>query len=149
MEQTEDIDERREIRKQIRELRNKKFDEEMKKISSGEITTSSITNGISARKTTVKTETVEESGDPYGLLEYKSEDALQELVSNFTPLMLNRPYSLILKRLVSGRFIQKKNIFLESFHRYDMLKMLKNVSSMLVWKDVWKHVFSYRSSHNC
>lgn len=81
MEETEDLDERREIRRQIRELRNKKFDEELKKISSGEIKSSSITNGLSTRKPIKKTESIEESSDPYGLLVYTTEDALQELVS--------------------------------------------------------------------
>lgn len=81
MENTDDIDERRELRKQIRELRNKKFDEEMKKISSGEISASTVTNGLSTRKTARKMdENNEENADPYGLLEFNDEESLQELV---------------------------------------------------------------------
>ena len=81
LENTDDIDERRELRRQIRELRNKKFDEEMKKISSGEISASSISNGSSTRKSIKKVESIEDSGDPYGLLEYNDEESLRELVS--------------------------------------------------------------------
>jgi hypothetical protein len=81
LENTDDIDERRELRRQIRELRNKKFDEEMKKISSGEISASSVTNGSATRKSIKKVESIEDSGDPYGLLEYNDEETLQELVS--------------------------------------------------------------------
>ena len=84
MENTDDIDERRELRKQIRELRNKKFDEEMKKISSGEISASTVTNGISTRKSARKTnENNDEENDPYGLLEFNDEESLQVLVSVF------------------------------------------------------------------
>ena len=85
MENTDDIDERRELRRQIRELRNKKFDEEMKKISSGEISASTVSNGLSSRKSVRKTESSDSSeqagGDPYGLLEFNDEESLQELVS--------------------------------------------------------------------
>ena len=60
----------------------------MKKISSGEISASDVSNGLSTRKTarttTTTTTTAEEESpgaDPYGLLEYNDEETLQELVS--------------------------------------------------------------------
>ena len=98
MDQTEDIDERSELRKQIREIRNRKFDEELKKISSGEKSSSKLTNDINSRKSIKKTVTDVEGDDPYGLLEYTSEQSLQDLVSVsskianfFTPHLLTRP----------------------------------------------------------
>ena len=84
MENTEDIDERREIRKLIRELRNKKFDEELQKISSGQPTSGPITNGVAARRKSLKKiNSIDEQGDQYGLLQYVNEADLQELVSWF------------------------------------------------------------------
>ena len=57
----------------------------MKKISSGEISASTVTNGISTRKPARKTNenNEEEENDPYGLLEFNDEESLQELVSVF------------------------------------------------------------------
>ncbi|XP_065664276.1 titin homolog isoform X2 [Hydra vulgaris] len=80
LENTDDLEERREIRKQIRELRNKKFDEEIKKISSGESTTLSMTNGSSKRAATQIT-SGDDDGDPYGLLKYTTEEELQTLLN--------------------------------------------------------------------
>ena len=82
LESTEDLEERREIRKQIRELRNKKFDEEIKKISSGEPSPSLMTNGSSKKILPQVAATEDDDGDPYGLLKYTTEEDLQALVRN-------------------------------------------------------------------
>ena len=59
----------------------------MKKISSGEISASSVSNGLSTGRSkssrTTTTTTEEEGADPYGLLAYNDEETLQELVSQF------------------------------------------------------------------
>ncbi len=81
------MEERREIRKQLRELRNKKFEEEVKKVTAGDYrpgkNRSNLTNGGGTslgsigRSLSVKDDDGE---DVYGLLKIDDEDELQALV---------------------------------------------------------------------
>ena len=85
LDKTEDVEERRELRKRIREIRNKKFEEELKKISGGEKSSSSLVSDLSQRTTKpTRVPTIDQEGDdPYGLLHYTDEAALQDLVRTF------------------------------------------------------------------
>ena len=88
MDEADSLEERREIRRQLRELRNKKFEEEVKKVTAGDYrpSSNSITNGTDNESSKVgkssgikKQESGEE--DSYGLASIDNEDELQALVS--------------------------------------------------------------------
>eukprot|EP00112_Aurelia_sp_Birch-Aquarium-sp1_P012804 Seg2699.1 transcript_id=Seg2699.1/GoldUCD/mRNA.D3Y31 product=Cytospin-A protein_id=Seg2699.1/GoldUCD/D3Y31 len=91
LEDTDNLEERREIRKQLRELRNKKFEEEIKKVSATDYRPgrdrSALSNGVDSslgsigRKASVNKDDEE---DTYGINHLETEEELQALL-NETP----------------------------------------------------------------
>lgn len=91
LEDTDNLEERREIRKQLRELRNKKFEEEIKKVSATDYRPgrdrSALSNGVDSslgsigRKASVNKDDEE---DTYGINHLETEEELQALVSIYS-----------------------------------------------------------------
>ena len=92
LEATENLDERREIRKQLRELRNRKFEEEIKKVTANDYrpgrTKTAYTNGVdgeSSLSSVGRKASVEKKGedeeDVHGINNLETEEELQALVS--------------------------------------------------------------------
>ena len=89
LENTENLEDRRELRRQLRELRNKKFEEEMKKVTASDYrpgrTKTALSNGVESsisslgRKESV--ETKEDGEDVHGINHLETEEELQTLVS--------------------------------------------------------------------
>lgn len=82
----EDLDERRKLRAQIRELRNKKFEDEIKKISEdqGDYVPPPIPEPTEKRSASRRdrAEATDAEADVYGLLQIEDEAELQELLNN-------------------------------------------------------------------
>ena len=89
LEDTENLEERREIRKQLRELRNRKFEEEIKKVTANDYrpgrTKSALSNGVDSSLSSVgRKESVEkkvDEEDVHGINHLETEEELQALVN--------------------------------------------------------------------
>ena len=97
LEDTENLDDRREIRKQLRELRNKKFEEEMKKVTANDYrpgrTKTALSNGVDSTLSSLgrkgSIEKKEDEKDVHGISQLETEEELQALVSTQCPSIQN------------------------------------------------------------
>merc|ERR1711962_796859 len=105
LEGVEDLDERREIRRQLREVRNRKFEEEMKKISSGNYdVSSSLLTDLTTKSKEIKSKEIKTgTSDEYGLSRFTDVDALQQLLDETPSTEPDK------RRKIRGRIREIKN----------------------------------------
>jgi len=89
LENTDNLEDRRELRRQLRELRNRKFEEEIKKVTASDYrpgrTKTALSNGVDSSLSSVgrkeSVETKDDGEDVYGINHLETEEELQALVS--------------------------------------------------------------------
>jgi len=92
LENTDNLEDRRELRRQLRELRNRKFEEEIKKVTASDYrpgrTKTALSNGVDSSLSSVgrkeSVETKDDGEDVYGINHLETEEELQALL-NETP----------------------------------------------------------------